>query len=141
MRCFKREPRKNVTEKYEYCSAVPRTFVQDCNLRRRRYLNYKPFAQLVPEVQGKKRKQDHKTLKNVIFFAVILNNKPPSQVLEQVSRNKRLFRFLLFHESTVYCEEISLVRLNILIQPSTNFLCVFSQPLSLIGEIENSDVN
>ena len=27
---FKREPR--MTEKYEYCSTVPRTFVQDCRL-------------------------------------------------------------------------------------------------------------
>ena len=29
MPCFKREPR--MTEKYEYCRTVPRTFVQDCS--------------------------------------------------------------------------------------------------------------
>ena len=29
MHCFKRKPR--MTEKYEYCSTVPRTYVQDCS--------------------------------------------------------------------------------------------------------------
>ena len=29
LHCFKREPRNN--RKYEYCSTVPRTFVQDCS--------------------------------------------------------------------------------------------------------------